>query len=135
MLVESIQELESRSLARVASAGTAEEVEAVRVEALGRKSGFSQFSKEMAKLLPEEKARVGKQLNSAKQKVEEAIETRNRQFAELALRTRLDSEWVDLTLAAPGARGCRRQAPCDTWGAAPGARDAGRSTTGRWGGG
>ena len=56
MLVESIQELESRSLARVASAKSAEEVEAVRVEALGRKGGFSQFSKEMGKLAPTEVA-------------------------------------------------------------------------------
>jgi hypothetical protein len=36
MADQSIQELESRSLARVASAGSPEELEAVRVEALGR---------------------------------------------------------------------------------------------------
>src|SRR5688572_15381091 len=104
MLDESIEELESRSLARVASAKSAEEVEAVRVEALGRKSGFSQFSKEMGKLAPEEKARIGKLLNSAKQKVEEAIEARKQEFAGAALRSRLEAEWVDLTLPAPGRR-------------------------------
>src|SRR6266446_4408112 len=104
MLVESIQELESRSLARIASAKSAEEVEAVRVQALGRKGGFSQFSKEMGKLAAEEKARIGKLLNSAKQKVEEAIEARQQEFTEVGLGARLDAEWVDLTLPAPGPR-------------------------------
>ena len=58
MLEESIQELESRSLARIASAATADELEAVRVDALGRKGGLTQFSKEMGKLAPEERKRA-----------------------------------------------------------------------------
>ena len=59
MLEESIQELESRTLSRIASAATAEELEAVRVDALGRKSGLTQFSKDMGKLPPEERKRLG----------------------------------------------------------------------------
>src|SRR5690242_18169113 len=104
MLDESIQELESRSLGRIASASTPQELEAVRVDALGRKSGLSQFSKEMGKLAPEERARIGKLLNAAKQKLEEALESKKQQFADSALSSRLDAEWVDLTLPAPGPR-------------------------------
>jgi phenylalanyl-tRNA synthetase alpha chain len=104
MLDQAIQELESRFLARIASAQTAEEVEAARVEVLGRKGSLTQFSKEMGKLAPEERAAAGKLLNGAKQKLEEAIEARKREFAGAALRTRLDTEWVDLTLPAPGPR-------------------------------
>ena len=104
MADQSIQELESRSLARVASAGSPEELEAVRVEALGRKGALAQISKEMGKLAPEERARIGKLLNSAKQKLEEALESKKRHFAEAALRARLDAEWIDLTLPAPGPR-------------------------------
>jgi phenylalanyl-tRNA synthetase alpha chain len=103
MLDESIQEFESRSLARIEAAGSPEELEAARVEALGRKSGLNQFSKEMGKLAPEDKARVGKLLNSARQKLEAAVESRKALFAEAALRARLDSEWLDLTLPPPGA--------------------------------
>ena len=58
MLEESIQELESRSLARIASAATAEELEAVRVDALGRKGALTQFSKDMGKLAPEDRKRA-----------------------------------------------------------------------------
>src|SRR4051812_36591258 len=104
MLEESIQELESRSLARIGTATTAEELEAVRVDALGRKSGLTQFSKDMGKLSPEDRKRLGMLLNSARQKLEAALEFRQTQFADAALRARLDSEWVDLTLPAPGPR-------------------------------
>ncbi len=102
MLDESIQEFESRSLARIASADSAAGLEAARVEALGRKAGLNQFSRELGKLAPEERARIGKLLNDARQKLESAVERKNRQFEQDALRARLDAEWIDLTLPAPG---------------------------------
>jgi phenylalanyl-tRNA synthetase alpha chain len=104
MIEDSIQELESRSLARIQSAATPEELEAVRVEALGRKGTLALIGKEMGKLAPEDRARVGKLLNGAKQKLEAAFEARQRQDAGAALRARLDAEWLDLTLPAPGPR-------------------------------
>jgi phenylalanyl-tRNA synthetase alpha chain len=104
MLDESIQELESRSLARIAAAQNAAELEAARVEALGRKGWLGQFGKEMGKLAPEERAHIGKLLNGARERLEAASETRQKQFAEAALRTRLEGEWVDVTLPAPGPR-------------------------------
>ena len=104
MLEEAIQEFESRSLARIGSASTAEELEAARVDALGRKGGLTQFSKDMGKLAPDERKRIGMLLNSARQKLEDALETRKEEFAEAALRARLEAEWVDLTLPAPGPR-------------------------------
>src|SRR5579885_2143036 len=104
MLDHLIQELEDRSLQRIASARTPEELEAVRIEALGRKGGLPQFSKEMGKLAPEERARIGKLLNRAKQRLEEALESKKRSFQDAALRARLEAEWMDLTLPAPGPR-------------------------------
>jgi phenylalanyl-tRNA synthetase alpha chain len=104
MLEASIQELETRSLARIASAASAEELEAVRVDALGRKGALAQFSKEMGKLSPEERKQFGMALNGARQALEEALESRKSQFESAALRTRLEAEWVDLTLPAPGPR-------------------------------
>ncbi len=104
MLEASIQELESRSLGRIASASTAEDLEAVRVEVLGRKGALTQASKEMGKLAPEDRKRFGMVLNAAKQKLEQAIESRQAKFADDELRARLDAEWIDLTLPAPGPR-------------------------------
>lgn len=105
MLDGRIQELESSSLARIASARSVDDLEAVRVEALGRKEGaLTLIGKEMGKLAPEERKRIGALLNQAKQKVEEALDSRKQQFADAELRARLDAEWVDLTLPAPGPR-------------------------------
>jgi phenylalanyl-tRNA synthetase alpha chain len=104
MLSQSIEELESRSLARIAAAASEEELEAVRVDALGRKGPLAQAGKEMGKLAPEERASFGKLLNSARQNLEQAIADRKRILAEAALNARLDAEWLDLTLPAPGPR-------------------------------
>src|SRR5580698_10602020 len=104
MLDQSIQELAARSLARIDAASTEAELEAVRVEALGRKAPLAQFGKEMGKLTPEDKARIGKLLNAARQNLEQALESRQQAFAQAALQARLDSEWLDLTLPAPGPR-------------------------------
>jgi phenylalanyl-tRNA synthetase alpha chain len=104
MLDESIQELASRSLARIAAAPSAEALEAVRVDAVGRKGALAEISKGMGKLAPEERKRIGQLLNAAKQQLEAALDARKQAFDEGALRARLDAEWVDLTLPAPGAR-------------------------------
>jgi phenylalanyl-tRNA synthetase alpha chain len=104
MLEESIQELESRSLGRIASAATAEELEAVRVDALGRKGALTQFSKDMGKLAAEDRKRAGMLLNGAKQRLEAAFEAKKSDFDRAALAARLDAEWVDLTLPAAGPR-------------------------------
>ena len=104
MLEQSIQELESRSLARIASAATLEELEAVRVDALGRKGPLAQAGKDMGKLPPEDRARIGKLLNSARQNLEQAFESKKRGLDSGSLNARLDAEWLDVTLPAPGPR-------------------------------
>jgi phenylalanyl-tRNA synthetase alpha chain len=104
MLDESIQELASRSLARIASAESSEALEAVRVDAVGRKGALAEISKGMGKLAPEERKRIGMLLNDAKQRIEAALDARKQRFDAFALCARLDAEWVDLTLPAPGPR-------------------------------
>lgn len=104
MIDDSIQELASRSLARIASARSAGELEAVRIEALGRKGTLAEIGKGMGKLAPEDRSRVGKLLNCAKAEIEEALTARMRAFDAAGLAARLDSEWLDLTLPAPPPR-------------------------------
>jgi phenylalanyl-tRNA synthetase alpha chain len=104
MLDESIQELASRSLARIAAAASPEALEAVRVDAVGRKGALAEISKGMGKLPPEERKRIGMLLNDAKQRIETAHDAKKQQFEDDALRARLDAEWLDLTLPAPGPR-------------------------------
>jgi phenylalanyl-tRNA synthetase alpha chain len=104
MLEEQLEELRRATLARFASAESAEALEEVRVEAMGRKGTLAQVSKSFGKLTPEERSSLGKLLNSVKQDLESAFEEKKRRFEQDALATRLQREWIDVTLPAPGIR-------------------------------
>ena len=104
MLEGKLEELSQSAKTRFLAAATADELEALRVEILGRKGTLAAVSKDMGKLSPEERARIGKLLNAAKQSLETALDERQNAFAAAALQRRLDAEWMDLTLPAPGPR-------------------------------
>lgn len=104
MLDSRLEELRRSTLAAFASAASGQELEQARVEALGRKGTLAQISKEFGKLTPEERARVGKLLNSVKQDLESEYEKKGRRFEQAQLAERLANEWIDVTLPAPGLR-------------------------------
>jgi phenylalanyl-tRNA synthetase alpha chain len=99
-----MQHLIDSALERINTAVNAEELEAVRVEILGRKGKLADLSRDMGKLSPEERVERGKFINAAKKSVEEAYEARKQSFDRAALARRLDAEWIDLTVPAPGVR-------------------------------
>ncbi len=103
-LDDTISQLHASALKQLEQAATLEAVEAARVEALGRKGKLAEISKEFGKLTPEERARVGKLLNTVKQELETRIEARKAALESQALDARLASEWIDLTTPAPGVR-------------------------------
>ncbi len=103
-LESSLAELETRARAQMEAAGTMEELEAARVEFLGRKGSLAQASKQLGKLAPEDRARIGKLLNTVKETLEAAFDGRKERFDREALARKLDAEWIDLTLPAPGPR-------------------------------
>src|SRR5436305_8812935 len=76
MLEQQLSELQSGSLARIASAASAEELEQVRIDFLGRKGSLAQISKEMGRIPAGERAAAGKLLNATKQAIEAALEVR-----------------------------------------------------------
>jgi phenylalanyl-tRNA synthetase alpha chain len=104
MLDGQLEELRRATLAGFASAVSVEQLEESRVEALGRKGALAQITKEFGKLPPEERARVGKLLNSVKQDLEGEYEQKKRRFEQADLANRLAKEWIDVTLPAPGVR-------------------------------
>src|SRR5258706_63084 len=104
MLEARLAELGASALEGIKAAASMEDLERVRVDVLGRKGALALLSKEMGKLAPEQRGAVGKRLNAVKQEIEAALDAKASQFADAALRARLDSEWIDLTLPAPGPR-------------------------------
>lgn len=101
---QAISELQSAALQRIESAKTLEELESVRVEVLGRKGSLSQFSRSFGSLSVEARASAGRALNAAKEALESALDSKKEAFAEEAQQARLQGEWIDLTLPAPGPR-------------------------------
>jgi phenylalanyl-tRNA synthetase alpha chain len=99
-----IANLHANALGQLEVAGTLEAVEAVRVDALGRKGRLNEISKEFGKLTPEERKSIGKLLNTVKQDLEARLEARKGILETVALDARLASEWIDLTTPAPGVR-------------------------------
>jgi phenylalanyl-tRNA synthetase alpha chain len=99
-----LTELASAARASIAAAATPADVEKVRVDVLGRKGAINDYSKSLGKLAPNERARVGKLLNTVKQDLEAALEARKGEFEAEELRRKLDAEWIDLTLPVPGVR-------------------------------
>jgi phenylalanyl-tRNA synthetase alpha chain len=104
MLDGQLEELRRATLGAFASAVSVEELEETRVEALGRKGTLAQITKEFGKLPSEERARVGKLLNSVKQDLESEYEGKKRRFEQAERAGRLAKEWIDVTLPAPGVR-------------------------------
>ncbi len=101
MIEANLEALAVSARARIEAAVTVDELEAVRVEVLGRKGALANVSKDMAKLTAEQRATVGKLLNAAKQSLEAAFDGRKAAFDSAALAARLESEWLDLTVPAP----------------------------------
>jgi phenylalanyl-tRNA synthetase alpha chain len=104
MIEQQLEELRRATMAAFASAINAEELEEARVQALGRKGALATISKEFGKLSPEERAKLGKLLNSVKQDLEGEYEGKKRRFEENLLNERLRREWLDVTLPSTGAR-------------------------------
>ncbi len=101
-LESTLNDLEAGARARIEAACGPEELESVRVEVLGRKGALARIN--VGRLAPEERARIGKLLNSVKEGLEAALEASKARFEQRAMAARLDAEWVDLTLPAPGPR-------------------------------
>lgn len=99
-----IAEVQAAAKSALASATTLDDLEKIRVDALGRKGKLAAVSKTFGKLAPEDRGRVGKLLNEVKQELETELDQRKARLDSAALNARLDHEWIDLTTPAPGIR-------------------------------
>jgi phenylalanyl-tRNA synthetase alpha chain len=97
-LLDRLTEIEKRGLAAIDNAGSEEELEAARVDYLGRSgavaSAFSEIGQAPAALRPE----AGKRANATKKALQAAFEARQAEL--LAAARREEAEGADLTLPA-----------------------------------
>ena len=96
----SLEALEQDTIAHVEAAADEAALEAVRINALGKKGVISERMKTLGGMSPDERKSFGAALNLLKDKVTEAISTRKVLLGRAALDARLASERVDITLPA-----------------------------------
>lgn len=108
MLESKLTGLQQQASSALDLAPDADALEAVRVDILGRKGQLAtlttEIGKSMGKIQPAERATLGKLMNAVKQDLEARYEARKAAFERAALDARLNTEWLDLTLPAPGTR-------------------------------
>ncbi len=93
-----LAELETQTLAAVASAADEPALERARVAALGKKGTVSALLATLGKMAPDERRARGAAINVLKDKVTSAFDARRDLLREAALDARLASEVVDVTL-------------------------------------
>ncbi len=88
--------LDQEGLAAAAAAASTAEIEAVRVEYLGRKSAIKQALREVRD------RETGMALNAVRERLEAAIDAREAELARAELDARLTTERADITLPVGG---------------------------------
>ena len=94
--MQNLDELSSEILSAVEAADTTDALEAVRIDALGKKGRISLMMRELGGMDPEERKAAGQTLNKVKDGIAAAIETRQAALSRAALDARLAAEALSL---------------------------------------
>lgn len=104
--MQNLDGLRQKWTASVEAAGSIDALEAIRVEALGKKGEITGLMKTLGALSPEERKQAGQALNELKDVVSAALDARKALLGDAAIDAKLKSETLDLTLPArPEAEG------------------------------
>lgn len=93
-----LDDLKTELLAAVAAAGSSEALDALRIEALGKKGRLSAELARLGKMPPEERKQFGQQVNQIKDEVSDALAAARSRLDAAEMAQRLAAEKVDVTL-------------------------------------
>ena len=93
-----LEAIRSAALEAIQGAQDAAELDAVRVQYLGKKGELTAVLKQMGKLSPEERPVMGQVANEVRAALEAAIESQSTALAEKALADQLANETLDVTI-------------------------------------
>ena len=100
-----LQKIREAAEAKIAESGNQEALEEIRVAILGKKGELTQILKGMKDLSPEERPKVGQQVNEVRAVLEDALQKKKQELKHALLTERLKRETIDVTL--PGVRALR----------------------------
>ena len=99
--MEELQTRKDAALSAIAAAASADEVEAQRIEALGKQGWVSQLLKTLGKMTPEERQAQAPAIQGVRVEIADAITARKKALDDAELDRRLATETLDLSLPAP----------------------------------
>jgi phenylalanyl-tRNA synthetase alpha chain len=102
--VSTIARLLEQAQGAVDAASDLAELDALRVQYLGKKGAFTLQLRELGKLSPDLVAAAGKEINSAKEALVSAIESRKQALDGARVAAELASQAIDVTLPGRGQR-------------------------------
>jgi len=97
-----LDKLVSEAIERFGSVDDAAELERVKARYLGKSGAIPDAMKELARLAPAERREAGARINSAKDRIEAALDARRGALARVQLDARLAEEALDVTLPGRG---------------------------------
>ena len=101
---EKIRELKARARAAIAeTAGSLSELNDIRVKILGKKGELTTLMRSMGAIAQEERPRIGKIVNEAREELEELLAAKSEELSYRELEERMARERIDVTL--PGRTG------------------------------
>ena len=98
-----VETLQRELLAAIASATTADALEAVRISALGKQGSVSALLKSLGGMTAEQRQSAGPQINGLREAITAAIVTQKAALDAAALGARLATETLDMSLPADAA--------------------------------
>ena len=112
---DNLEQLRSDLLGEVEAATTLDGLEAIRVDALGKKGRITAQMKNLGALSPEERKEAGQALNQIKGAVAEALNLRRESLGDAELNAQLEAERIDVSLSARPEEMGRLHPISQTW--------------------
>ena len=105
---ERISQIVDEALSLIEKASTSDEIQNIRNQFLSKKSELMSLMSQLGSLTPEERKSFGQELNTAKGKIAEALDLKQKEIAKKELDEKLKKEEIDISLPGntyqPGGR-------------------------------
>ncbi len=98
-----LNELKVQALQAIANADNAQELDAVRVQYLGKKGELTLQLKQIGSVAPEQRRELGQSVNAVKDQVEQSLNERRETLDKSALAEKINTQKIDVTLPGRNA--------------------------------
>ena len=100
---EKLEQIKEQALAQIKASDTAEKLNEIRVNILGKKGELTSVLKSMKDVAPEDRPKVGQMVNDVRSEIEAVLEEHKTRMENAMREARMKAEVIDVTLPAKKA--------------------------------